>query len=209
MKKVEIYFNHSKLLVTDNEKTDSAGFGLIFDNEEATFAFRMNPHYLFDADFDKNILAITPNVTEFVESLFDFAEGIVAAGGIVVNGNNEILIMYRRGFWDLPKGKVDKGEKIIAAAKREVEEETAVKVNNISDNPPIKTYHCYTLKNRNIIKETYWYEMQVAGIPPLFPQYEEDIEQAIWADNAKIISLKKDFYPLIFGLLSQTLRIGQ
>lgn len=209
MKKVEIYFNHSKLLVTNNENTERAGFGLILDNEEANFAFRMNPHYLFDADFDKNILAITANVTEFVESLFDFAEGIVAAGGIVTNGNNEILIMYRRGFWDLPKGKVDKGEKIIAAAKREVEEETAVIVNNISDNLPIKTYHCYTIKNRNIIKETYWFEMKVAGTPPLFPQYEEDIEQAIWADNAKIISLKEDFYPLIFGLLSQTLRIGQ
>lgn len=208
MKKVEIYFNHSKLLVTNNENTDRAGFGLILDNEEATFAFRMNPHYMFDADFDKNILAITPNVTEFVESLFDFAEGIVAAGGIVANGNNEILIMYRRGFWDLPKGKVDKGEKIIAAAKREVEEETAVKVNNVSGEP-VKTYHCYTLKNRNIIKETYWYEMQVAGTPPLFPQYEEDIELAIWADYTKIISLKEDFYPLIFGLLSQTLRIGQ
>ena len=63
--------------------------------------------------------------------------------------------------------------------------------------------------NRNIIKETYWYEMQVAGTPPLFPQYEEDIELAIWADYTKIISLKENFYPLIFGLLSQTLRIGQ
>ncbi len=38
----------------------------------------------------------------------------------------EVLFMFRRGKWDLPKGKLDPGETLEACALREVEEETGV-----------------------------------------------------------------------------------
>ena len=51
---------------------------------------------------------------------------IIAAGGLVTNENNELLMIFRRGKWDLPKGKLDKGETIEECAIREVEEETGI-----------------------------------------------------------------------------------
>src|SRR5438034_5163464 len=48
---------------------------------------------------------------------------VVAAGGIVKNENAEVLMIFRRGRWDFPKGKLDRGEKLEDCAVREVEEE--------------------------------------------------------------------------------------
>ena len=50
---------------------------------------------------------------------------IKAAGGVVENHKNEILMMKRLGHWDLPKGKADPGENSATTAQREVEEECA------------------------------------------------------------------------------------
>ncbi|MFN5421861.1 MAG: NUDIX domain-containing protein, partial [bacterium] len=47
--------------------------------------------------------------------LTTFMEGkmiIEAAGGMVFNQAGELLMMKRRGFWDMPKGKLDAGESI-------------------------------------------------------------------------------------------------
>ena len=45
---------------------------------------------------------------------------IRAAGGLVFNDANELLMIVRRGKWDLPKGKVEAGEDVVTAALREV-----------------------------------------------------------------------------------------
>ena len=37
---------------------------------------------------------------------------ITAAGGLVQNNEGAFLLIFRRGFWDLPKGKLDVGESI-------------------------------------------------------------------------------------------------
>ena len=52
---------------------------------------------------------------------------IYAAGGIVYNNSQQILMIFRNNFWDLPKGKLELNEKIEDCAIREVEEETGVK----------------------------------------------------------------------------------
>ena len=41
---------------------------------------------------------------------------IEAAGGVVLNDTNEILLIYRLDKWDLPKGKLEKGEEPNEAA---------------------------------------------------------------------------------------------
>ena len=72
---------------------------------------------------------------------------IKAGGGVVKNNNDQILFIYRLKKWDLPKGKLDKGETIRDCAKREVEEETKVKVN--LKQKIISTWHTYT-RNKNL-----------------------------------------------------------
>ncbi len=67
---------------------------------------------------------------------------IIAAGGIVVNPNKEILWIFRRGFWDLPKGKLDPNESIEACAIREVMEETGIS-NLVLGDLILTTKHLY------------------------------------------------------------------
>ena len=59
----------------------------------------------------------------------------VLAGGAVVRRvrpgkDPEILIIHRNRYkdWTLPKGKVEAGESVVAAAAREVHEETGVTI---------------------------------------------------------------------------------
>ncbi len=50
-----------------------------------------------------------------------------SAGGVVISQNGEILVVSQHGTtWSLPKGHVDEGEEVLAAAKREIYEESGV-----------------------------------------------------------------------------------
>ena len=126
---------------------------------------------------------------------------IIAAGGVVRNERNEILMIFRKGKWDLPKGKLDKGEKIEDCAIREVEEETGITNTKLSAPLPV-TYHVYDEFGKHILKETHWYDMESPGAQKLTPQVEEQITSLEWADPTRMQELLKNSYPLIHDLLS-------
>jgi ADP-ribose pyrophosphatase YjhB (NUDIX family) len=126
---------------------------------------------------------------------------INAGGGIVFNANNQLLLIKRKGFWDLPKGKAEPNEKIRTTAIREVEEETGVHVETASEQAMI-TYHCYKMKGECCIKETHWFEMTTTSVEQhLTPQTEEDIEQVIWAEVSDLPAFKDEMYPMIWSIL--------
>ena len=50
---------------------------------------------------------------------------IKTAGGIVLK-DDKILFIYKRGRWDLPKGKVEEGASSRKTAKIEISEETGL-----------------------------------------------------------------------------------
>lgn len=102
---------------------------------------------------------------------------IKAAGGVVYKGD-KMLLMFRRGVWDLPKGKLDAGESSKQGAAREVEEETGVRV-SVSERI-CTTWHTYKLNGNRILKRTKWYRMSVLDDSRMAPQAEEDIEQLAW-----------------------------
>ncbi|GAB3884082.1 NUDIX hydrolase [Spirosoma agri] len=104
---------------------------------------------------------------------------IKAAGGVVFKGN-KMLLMFRRGVWDLPKGKLDDGESSRQGAAREVEEETGVR-------PSVgericTTWHTYALNGNRILKRTKWYRMGVVDDRRMAPQADEGIEKLAWLD---------------------------
>jgi 8-oxo-dGTP pyrophosphatase MutT (NUDIX family) len=110
------------------------------------------------------------------ESIFTIVE---AAGGLVFNPSGESLLIFRRGFWDLPKGKIDHGESKMEAAIREVQEETGIQQLDIKAFL-CETNHLYRdRQQRRCIKRTFWYEMHTTE-KILTPQTEEDIEIAAW-----------------------------
>jgi len=106
-------------------------------------------------------------------------EKIVAGGGIVENDEKKILFQFRRGKWDLPKGKLEENETIEACALREVEEETGLKDIRIGELVGI-THHFYNENGKDIEKETHWFAMKISGAPTLVPQLEEDITELRW-----------------------------
>jgi len=118
-----------------------------------------------------------------------------AAGGYVKNARNELLVFFRRGSWDMPKGKIDPGETPEQAAVREVQEETGLV--NISLGAFLAhTYHTYEQKGERILKKTWWYRMQTSDTQ-LTPQTEEDIEEIRWVEPTTWLASGVEVYPNI------------
>ncbi|MFZ6023345.1 MAG: NUDIX hydrolase [Bacteroidota bacterium] len=129
---------------------------------------------------------------------------ILAAGGLVYNESNELLMIFRRGKWDLPKGKLDEGENIKDCAVREVMEETGL-TTVIRGNMVGITYHRYFDKwvAEEVIKETHWYRMQAPGLQKLVPQIEEDIEVIKWVSGKELKDCLKDSYDNIVEIVAK------
>ena len=54
---------------------------------------------------------------------------IIAVSGIVINSKNQILMINSNNYgWVFPGGQVEEGENLINALKREVFEETGIKI---------------------------------------------------------------------------------
>ena len=185
MKLIQMYkvFYNEKLIIL-SEKPVESNKSLKFNTEsqfEEALAFLRNTSAKTINIYYHNLEKLWANFRNY----FDYLE---AAGGVVRNSQNEILFIHRLNKWDLPKGKVEKGETTELAAVREVSEECGI--NNLIINKFItKTHHIYFQRNLKL-KTTYWYEMDYAGNEKLIPQTEEGIGIAAWK--------KKSEFPEIF-----------
>lgn len=141
-----------------------------------------------------------PDLEELKKAFYKKFTLIQAAGGLVYNEKNEVLLIHRRGKWDLPKGKLDKGEKLADCAVREVEEETGLQQIQLLS-PLMLTFHTYHEGTRYILKESHWYTMKVKGVPQLVPQAEEDILQAKWVPTDELGNYIPDAFPSVKDVL--------
>lgn len=188
----KVFFNNSFLVIANKNEADK--------NQQEAIPFENEKQFI-------NWLATAQNNNTSETKYFttDDAEGtfklfaskfriIEAAGGLVENSDENYLMIFRRGKWDMAKGKIDKGETPEQAAIREVEEETGAKKLSISKFLQ-HTYHLYFLKEELVLKKTYWYLMQCKSNKNLQPQTSEDIERALWLPYNEILPLK----PLMHG----------
>lgn len=165
---------------------------LIYDASIATIVDLLKK--MTDKKF-KKIYSITITLKKFkyvlkqVKKMFKI---IKAGGGVVKNNNDQILFIYRLKKWDLPKGKLDKGETIRDCAKREVEEETKVKVN--LKQKIISTWHTYTRNKKFILKKTTWFKMDCVDDSKMKPQKKEKIEKVEWMNNSTIKEILLNSY---------------
>ena len=138
-----------------------------------------------------NDFQIVENERELAVLLEEYTY-VRAAGGIVRNAEGQILMIFRRGVWDFPKGKAEQGETIEETAVREVLEETGIQA-RIANARSFSVFHTYDTYGPKMLKETVWYEMEaVAG--SVKPQTEEQIAQAVWVERDKVAELLKDSY---------------
>ncbi len=127
---------------------------------------------------------------------------IIAAGGLVYNEKDELLMIFRRGKWDLPKGKLDDGETIEDCAIREVMEETGL-TTVIRGYLIGITYHQYFDQwlKEDVIKESHWYRMEAPGNQKLIPQTEEDIEIIKWVSEKELDEYLENSYDNIVEIV--------
>lgn len=133
---------------------------------------------------------------------------IVAAGGLVHTPQNELLLICRLGRWDLPKGKLDKGENLEACALREIEEETGA-TGLLIEQPLQTTYHTYHQNGKNNLKESHWFLMRAEETTPLKPQTEEDIEECRWVPMGEVETYLSGAFPTIATVLKEGIQLLQ
>lgn len=127
---------------------------------------------------------------------------IEAAGGMVFNPKGELLMMQRRGQWDMPKGKLDEGETVEACALREVEEETGI--SNLKLCGKLHTtYHTYPFQGKIVLKPSHWFRMECTGTEDLVPQTEEDITELRWVDKVEAAELANEAFPSIREMIEK------
>ena len=113
----------------------------------------------------------------------------IRAGSVIINQKSQILLIYRKGKWDLPKGKVSKKGKLLTAAIDESIEETGLKKKKLRLIKPLKK--STSVKKNGIIVD-YWFLLQyVAKNHELKPQIKEGITECKWVSKEDII----DYYP--------------
>jgi ADP-ribose pyrophosphatase YjhB (NUDIX family) len=132
----------------------------------------------------RNVFIETADASKFILDSSHTMKYSVACGGLVKNNAEEILFIFRRKKWDLPKGKLDKGETLAACALREVQEETGAKNLSMLDFRT-ETFHLFYNNEKFILKHTYWYNM-LSTDTDFTPQLEEEIEAVCWIKPAEI-----------------------
>ena len=127
---------------------------------------------------------------------------VEAAGGVVVNGCGEWLMIHRNGRWDLPKGHLECGERIEECAAREVCEETGVAAEVVR--PLCETLHAYYFPKtaRWELKRTRWYELFTPACAALKPQTEEGIDAVAWCSPEEAAAHAAACYPTVRTVLA-------
>ncbi len=199
---LKIYYNDAFMLISNNRAQMNKNFTTILEDEKETGKFLENASFLFDGKTNRNIFILSATPDKILRKLREQTKLILAGGGIVFNENKELLMIHRRGKWDLAKGKIEPEEKIIEGAIREVEEETGVLIET-AEPTPILTYHAYKLKGKDSLKETSWYKMKAKpGQNKLVPQVEEDIDEVRWVKKGDIKNYQQGSHLLIWDLIS-------
>ncbi len=185
---------------------------IVFTNSESTlpdFVFTKEYTACNDTDFNivfslflnesssKNMVVICKNgVKNAIKECLTFFNFLKAAGGIVSNPDNNKLLIYRNKRWDLPKGKVEKGECLLQTALREVEEETGL-CRLFPDKLIKKTYHIYHMFDCWNLKQTSWYTMHINNFQHIIPQVEENIEMGEWVSDDEFCDRLRHSYAML------------
>jgi len=187
----------SKNNITQRVDCENSGFvrGLIAEIEKSDNAINFS---------------LQNNETELLWKCFkrQFVE-IPAAGGLVKSSDQSLLFIKRLNVWDLPKGKIDRGETSEIAAIREVEEECGVKGLRIIRQLD-STYHIYRspflkFPDNLVLKETKWFLMSCDDDQKLIPQLEENIEEVRWIALNEIDKVIQNTYSSLREFLTKTI----
>ena len=154
-----------------------------------------------------NVFIAYPDVEKVFQDFQSFFRVLEAAGGLVFNEKGQVLVIKRRGLWDLPKGKKEEGEDPDACALREVKEECGIQHLEIGKLLQT-TYHSYTLDGVLMLKRTYWYQMKSSHQETLTPQTKEEITEAKWMNPEDLDIVTENTFLSIIEVLKAGKLLG-
>ncbi len=206
---IKIYFNDKPLFLCDNLDEFIEPY---VHHDDAVFIDELDNHtvkaMIHEMESEKIHAGVFyhPNLEELKKVFFKKFVLVKAAGGLVRNELNEILMIFRRGKWDLPKGKLDPNESLEDCALREVKEETGLENVKVVG-PLLVTYHTYREGTRFILKESHWFKMKTKSGQSLIPQAEEDIHEIKWVKPEDIDAYLANTFPSISDVLQTGLPV--
>lgn len=197
-----------KIFVNDNpfvvarEAVDMPGMNHFTVIEHANLRTALDQIKSLESLQSKGCLYLCEDPTAFFKELLKEFILIKAAGGIVFNKNQDLLLIKRLGKWDLPKGKIDPHEGEQEAAIREVQEECGIKELQIKKFLNY-SYHTYRQQGYRFLKQTSWYLMESSWTGKLHPQVEENITEVKWQPWRELKLEQLDSYLSIKDILRQ------
>jgi 8-oxo-dGTP pyrophosphatase MutT (NUDIX family) len=202
----KIYINNRPLILTNSADQYIASRPIASGYLQLTGAFSRNfrlAHKHLAGLRSLGVIIEDISVEALIKGLNETYEPIEAAGGVVSNPEGGVLMIYRRGKWDLPKGKRDDGEDIESCAVREVIEETGLPELKLGSKI-CETYHVYAQGGTELLKTTHWYHMNAPKAFELHPQKEENILEARWVAEKKLGNYVHQSYEAIKEILLES-----
>lgn len=196
----KIYINQNVLDISQLDNFSQEVLHNATNNSESA-VLRMAKEEIINLIGQKNIICANP--TAVFNQLKQQFTLINAAGGLVKNSQSEYLFIFRRGKWDLPKGKLDEGEDFETAAIREVQEECGITHIELGDLYHV-SYHIYEENNDWILKQTNWYLMKSDEVN-LIPQLAEGITQTAWLPINQFEKVRENTYASIDEIICKLL----
>ena len=197
----KVFINEKPVTLAVQAKDSDLQHGVLMARTTCVQVLECIVHAFIERPQVKGLVLLNEDLDELFANFRSLFQPINAAGGIVRDRNNRILFIFRNGKWDLPKGKVEKGESIEQAAVREVEEECGVHGLRIIGQA-VRTFHIFNRKDRWFFKTTYWFEMSYIGTEELVPQQEEGIERAEWIEASDLNKVRADTWRNILELIA-------
>ncbi|MBX2939879.1 MAG: NUDIX domain-containing protein [Ferruginibacter sp.] len=201
---IKIYFETTPLVLTDAENRMPTALSATARKMAYRDATPQQIQQIINDLYQGNsepVVLISEDGDALQEAIFKYFECIDAAGGIVQNLNKDLLFIFRKGKWDLPKGKMELGEDAAECAQREVVEETGIQPLEMIY-PVGTTYHAYREKGKNILKTSYWFYFTTHATTNGTPQTEEDITQVKWIATRDLKKPMKQSYETIKEILN-------
>lgn len=172
-----IYFGASALHIST--KAESADACIMYACAQEK---NLRAKIIKKVEFSKSVTLITDDPDATFEALCKEFKVVRAAGGVVTNCKDELLMIRLRNRWDLPKGHIETGEDSRTAALREVEEETGIIAETLDNEPLATTWHAYNIYGPWELKSTDWWRMRATNDVTPAPQEEEGITEVRWMD---------------------------
>ncbi len=196
----KVFFNNRTILLTDKlpdiQKTENEYFCTFNDVND----LKPQLSKYLDQDSEGDLYIYHDDEDKIYHDFTSCFRVIKASGGLVKDRRKNKLIIFRKGKWDLPKGKAEGDEKPEETALREVREECGLKQIEIT-RFLATTYHIYFLNNEPVLKKTDWFEMKYLGKKSPVPSNKENISKIIWLPDDKLDEIYNNTYPSVIEVI--------